>query len=264
MSARLSNARGDDDDFRESLQASADTLAGRGFASNFCAAWLALWRFVLVEYGERIEEAYGLTFPDEKPKTGAKIVASCSRTVMALISAAVRADKSKSQRRRFKCASWMLESYRAGLVLLPDELPADEKRKRRNNLSRYWRARWALLHMLQCVTQLPLVTREAKDWRSNLNSHDAASYTEQATELLFDIMGRGRFQKGVSRVRVFELAIESGVENFRKRFGPYAPDYLPPTPHTEAEEEPAGERKKRAKVIDFGKAKESLPGPSRY
>jgi hypothetical protein len=133
MSAAKPLCEDDSLDFRESLQADADTLAARGFASNFCAAWLAFWRFVLLEHGERLEEAFALTFPDEKPKTAAKIVTSCSRTVMSLISAAVRADKSKSQRRRFKCASWMLESYRAGLVLLPDELPADEKSKRRNN-----------------------------------------------------------------------------------------------------------------------------------
>lgn len=260
MSAAEPLREDDSLDFRESLQADADTLAARGFASNFCAGWLALWRFVLVEYGERLEEAYLLTFPDKPPKTAAQIVASCSRTVMALISAAVRADKSKSQRRRFKCASWMLESYRAGLVLLPDEMPADEKKKRRANLSRYWRTRWAVLHMLQCVTQLPLVTREAKDWRDNRNSHDAAHYTEQATELLFDIMGRGRFQKGVSRVRVFELAVESGVESFRKRFGPYAPGYQLPTPAPEPEGDAPGKRRERAKVIDFDKAKEKLAG----
>src|ERR1044071_7141059 len=248
---------GDEDpDFGDSLQADAQTLADRGFASNFCAAWLAFWRWALVEHGDRLEGAYRLTYPDKKPRPAAKIVAGCARTTMALISAAVRADKFKSQRRRFRCSAWALESYRAGVELTSDALPPEARRRQRRNLSRYWRARWRLLHLFMCVTRLPLFPREAKDWQSNREARDAAAYTDQASELLFEVMGRGGHRRGLSRVRVFELAVEEAVENFRRRFGSYAPDFdLPagtapaPAPSTEA---------KPAKGVRFGRARGRL------
>lgn len=260
MSAQRDYREDDGADFRESLQADAQTLANRGFASNFCAAWLAFWRWALVVHGERLEEASRLTFPDTKPKTAEKIVAGVSRSTMALLSAAVRADKFKSQRRRFACASWMLESYRDGLELVSDELPPEERKKRRANLSRYWRRRWADLHLFMCVTQLPLVTREAKDWQANRERHDAAAYVEQASELLFEVMGRGGWRRGVSRVRVFELAVESAVENFRARFGDYAPGYVMPEPRADADAPaPKGEAApRRGRLIPFPKVRAKL------
>src|SRR5437763_3760758 len=93
FNAALGDAVTPDETFEEALRVSERTLADRGFASNFCAAWLAFWHWALAEYGTLLEEAHRLTYPDVKPKPAAKIIASCMRSTMALLSAAVRADK---------------------------------------------------------------------------------------------------------------------------------------------------------------------------
>lgn len=245
----------DGDSFSESLQVDAETLEARGFASNFCAAWLAFWRWALVEYGEHLEKTYHLTFPEARPMSGEKIIASCARSTMALLSAAVRADKVRSQRRRFQCAAWALESYRAGAELIADGLPEEEGKRRRANLSRYWRSRWRVLHLFMCVTQLPLFPRSARDWKENCRARDAAAYTDQASELLFEVMGRARPRRGLSRVKRFELAVTAAVANFRERFGPYAPGYALP----ELSESPAPpEPEKPATLLPFRRVKAKL------
>jgi hypothetical protein len=246
----------DEDSFSESLQVDAETLESRGFASNFCAAWLAFWRWALINYGEHLEEAYRLTFPEARPLTGAKIVTSCARSTMALLSAAVRADKAKSQRRRFKCAAWALESYRAGAELVAEGLPKEEAQRQRANLSRYWRSRWQVLHLFMCVTQLPLFPRSARDWEENCRAHDAAAYTDQASELLFEVMGRAApYRQGLSRVKRFELAVAAAAVIFRERFGPYAPGYALP----EISGPPSlSEQEKPATVLPFRRVKAKL------
>jgi hypothetical protein len=254
------------------MHADAKQLAERGFASNLCAAWLAFWPYVAAQYGDKLEEAYWRTFTGKRPKTARQIAAEVSRSTMALMSAAVRADKSRSQVRRFHCSAWALESYRAGLELISDELPDDEKRKQRANLARYWRSRWAVLHLFQNVTGLALFPRTSREWRENRTSHEAAAYTDNATDLFLDIAGRGgRFRPGLSRVARFEQATSAAVEAFRKKVGEYAPDYVMPNSplhdahvkdferieakRAAAEEAEGAGPKEGAKVISFTKAK---------
>src|SRR5205085_5250970 len=127
--------------------------------------------------------------PGKRPKTARQMIASVSRSTMALMSAAVRADKSKSERRRFHCSAWALECYRAGLELISDELSPEERKKSRANHSRYWREHWRVLHLFQCVTQLNLFPRSSRDWHENRESHEAAAYTDQASDLFLDLTG---------------------------------------------------------------------------
>ena len=241
-------------------------MEARGVASNLCGAWLAFWPHMAARYGADLEKAYRAHFPDKTPKTAAQIIASVARSTMALMSAAVRADRSKSERRRFHCSAWMLESYRAGLDAVPEGVPAEETKRQRQNLARYWREHWKLLHLFQCVTQLALFPRSSRDWHANRESAEAASYTDRATDLFLEVAGRGgKYRPGLSRVARFELATAETVENFRHKFGEYAPGFgaepagVPGRGLLDvAAAEPEAEKVKAARLIPFPKVQAKL------
>jgi hypothetical protein len=234
--------------YEEELQADVYTLRARGFISDFCGAWLALWLLFARKYSATIEAA------TDEP--AAQIMREARDSYMAVISAAVRGDDSKSKVRRFKCAGARMWSYRSG-----EEIPAGKRDDPARvqvlrNFARYWRAKgWKPIRRFQKATHLALVDRDAPTFEDNRRRADAAYYTDNLTDLLTEIMRLFRSYRGGGRVERFNRAADVALNNFIRRVAPYAPEAgMDESGDLGQSERRAG----RARVMSFPKIKEKV------
>jgi hypothetical protein len=242
-------AADDDVSFEESLWADAATLKARGFASDFCGAWLALWQLIMRDCGHTIE-----SFLNEP---AAALIEAARLSYMALMSAAVRADKSKSQRRRFKCPAGLLWSYRSGEIIPEGERDDPERRRVLSNFARYWRASgWRPVFRFQKATHLMFFDCSSRDFKDNRKAAEAASFTDYLTDLINEIIRRKNSYRGGSRVERFNRAAREALENFRRRVPPFAPNAEPEQPKGGAAAET--ETRQRPKSINFDQAKKKI------
>jgi hypothetical protein len=258
MSAQREPEWFDDDGatFEESLKADPATLAHRGFTSDFCGAWLALWQVIERDYAAGIEAALN--------EPAAPLIEAARSSYMALVSAAAR-DTSKSQRRRFKIPGGVLWAYRSGAVIPPrgeDGTPEFiERRRVLQNFARYWRGAqgWRPVYRFQKATRLALFERDYRTFKDNSKAAEAASYVDNLTDLIGEIIGRKKSYRGRTegRPEKFMRAAVASLDSFRRRVAPFAPDASPEKPEAGTDEKTADTTKRRI-VIDFGKAKEKI------
>jgi hypothetical protein len=256
--------------YQEQFQADEETLAARGFTSDFCGAWSALWQVMAREYSTGIISALGDDY-------GARM-RDAREAYMAVISAAVRADKSKSKVRRFKCPASLMWSYLSG-ELLPDGERDDVERKRvARNFARYWRGAkgWGAIARFQRATHLPFVDHDSRTFKDNRKAAEAGNYTDNLSDLLGDVMRRFRSYRGGGRVERFNRAAKAALDAFRRetehvcenrkdkdgkpcrRPHPFAPDVDRPEVAVGENPQPAASSARPVKVLSFEKGKTKL------
>ncbi len=255
--------------WQEQFQADEETLAARGFTSDFCGAWSALWQVMAREYSTGIVSALGDDY-------GARM-RDAKEAYMAVISAAVRADKSKSKVRRFKCSAALMWSYLSS-ELLPEGDRNDVERKRvARNFARYWRGAkgWGAIARFQRATHLPFVDHDSRTFKDNRKAAEAGNYTDNLSDVLGDVMRRFRSYRGGGRIERFNKAAKSALDAFRRetehvcenrkdkdgkpchRPHPFAPDI--DRPEVTVGENPQSTTSARpAKVLNFSKGKTKL------
>jgi hypothetical protein len=234
----------------QDLQATEKTLALRGFCSDFCGAWLALWQVIRQEYGPQIESLL-----DEGESADA-FFKKLERAYMAVVSAAVRSDKRKSRARRFDCSAAIMWTYVSGKPL-PDGTKRGNPDRARvwDNYARYWRKDgWGVIRKFQRATHLAFVEREAREFKANARAHAAAALTDNLTDLITHTMqeaqlygSRRSSSDPHSRPERFIKAVRVALDSFRSRFAPFAPEAGP-------DEEGTAGAAARRECIDFTKA----------
>jgi hypothetical protein len=204
--------------WQEKYQADAETLKARGFTSDFCGAWIALWSRIALEYGPALEaESARMRARKKLPgETCEQILQKASGVAMALMGALIRSDsKTKSQRRRDKIPAWQLECARRGHAVDFADMNKEEKTRRQHNLARAWRESWPYIHMLQRVTRLPLFLKDCRSFTDNTRAAEAASYTDYLTDIFGEIIARKNAARG-GRVARFEKATVDALAKFRR------------------------------------------------
>ncbi len=255
-----------DQAWQEQFQADEATLRNRGFTSDFCGAWNSFWQLIAREYSQEIEARWNTP--------AAPLLESARLSYMSLMSAAVRADKSKARLRRFKCSAALLWCYRSGEVV-PDGEPDDPERRRvQQNFARYWRDDngWRACHRLQVTVGLPFFDRTRRTFKSNEKAAEAATYTDSLTDLLGEIVRRKNSYRGTSRVERFNRASREALALFRREAAHvcenreacqrphlYAPEAKTDSPEIEGNSPKSNATKKqRATVINFEQAKSKI------
>lgn len=253
--------------WQEEYQTDAETLRNRGYTSDFCGAWLALWQHIGREHGEQIEAESG-----EPAET---LIASARLSAMALMSALVRADKHRAQIRRGKVPAWRLWSYRSGVELPAGDRENPEVLRVRRNFSRYWRGKngWLPIYQLQVATKFPFFERDRHTFTRNQQRADAASYTDNLTDLLGEIIKRKNSTeyRNMSRVVRFNRAVREVLALFRRECAHecedrktcrlrhfFAPAAETDKPDAETASSTSAEKPQRARVINFNAAKAKI------
>jgi hypothetical protein len=276
-----------DQTWQEKYQADAETLSARGFTSDFCGAWIAFWSHIACEYGPALEaESVHMRARKELPgESCEQILQKASHVAMALMGALIRSDsKTKSQRRRDKIPAWQLECARRGHAVDFADMNKEEKTRRQHNLARAWREVWPYLHMLQRVTRLPLFLKDCRSFKDNTRAAEAASYTDNLTDIFGEIIRLKNAARG-GRVARFEKATVDALAKFRRETEHECQDRKQcQRPHVfaseagkehkgnpgsgvadildelgvEPDDELPGGARPRAKVISFARAKEKI------
>jgi len=195
------------------------TLKRRKLASDFCAVLRDL--------------TTALGFADED-----------QLTLQTIIDAARRADfppdgrqpeggdNMPSARRRFHCASWLLELYYRR-EMLPQGLSEEEEKRLKDTLSRAWRRRWDRIHERQCRLHLGLVEKEQGGQLAD-GHRQASAWTDRLTDLVNNILSRSRELRERMPVKRIARAREEMLAQFRQEFPAYAPDWKEPEIETVA------------------------------
>jgi hypothetical protein len=255
-----------DQAWQEQFQADEATLRNRGFTSDFCGAWNSFWQLIAREYSQEIEARWNTP--------AAPLLESARLSYMSLMSAAVRADKSKARLRSFKCSAALLWSYRSGETVPDGELNDPERRRVQQNFARYWRGDngWRACHRLQVITGLPFFDRSRRTFKGNEKAAEAAFYTDSLTDLLGEIVRRKNSYRGTSRVERFNRASREALALFRREAAHkcenreacqrphlYAPEAKTDSPEVKGNNSKSGAGKKqRATIINFAQAKEKI------
>jgi hypothetical protein len=264
--------RPDERTYEEDLQADEATLRARGYTSDFCGVWLGLWAHITREYGVALEaESARMRARKGLPgETAERILEKARSGFMAVMGAARIADKAKSRRRRFKASGFYLEATRRGEYHNLKTLPKDEAERLRRNYGRYWRETWAYIHLVQRVTRLPFVERDARSFKDNRRAAEAALHTDWITDLVNGITAEKIAARG-PRLQKFERSVARSIEKFRRecehvckdrekcqRPHTFAPEWRPGQETDAASPTKSKETRPRAKVISFSKAKEKF------
>jgi hypothetical protein len=255
-----------DQAWQEQFQADEASLRNRGFTSDFCGAWNSFWQLIAREYSPEIETRWNTP--------AAPLLESARLSYMALMSAAVRADKSKARLRRFKCSAALLWSYRSGELIPDGEHDDPERRRVQKNFARYWRGEngWRACHRLQVATGLPFFDRTRRTFKGNEKAAEAAFYTDSLTDLFGEIVRRKNSYRGTVRVERFNRATREALALFRREAAHkcenretcqrphlYAPEAKTDSPEVKGNNSKSGAAKKqRAKIINFAQAKEKI------
>jgi hypothetical protein len=263
--------------WQEKYHADAETLKTRGFTSDFCGAWIALWSHIARGYGPALEaESARMRARKELPgESCEQILEKARRAYMAVMGAAVRSDKQRTRLRRFKASALYLEATRRGVSYDFESMSPEERRTLQSNLRRYWREAWSYVFLVQRVMGLPLVEREWRSFKASAGKPDAAHYTDRLSDLIGGIIMEKNKARG-NRLQRFERATRVRLTAFRDECEHVCPDrtdadgkecqrphLITPAkggPDPEPDEKPKGTTKPRAKVLPFRKAKEKLTG----
>jgi len=267
---------GPEPDVADLFAADAQTLEARGFTSDFCGAWIALWSHIAREYGPTLEaESARMRARKELPGESRERILEKARTAyMAVMSAGVRADKYKSQRRRFPASAFYLEATQRGVSYDLKSMSPEKARTLRKNLGRYWREAWTYVSLVQRVMGLPLVERERRSFKASAGAPEVAHYTDRLSDLIGGIITEKNKARGGNRLQRFEHAVSVRLAAFRRECQHVCRDQkdangkecqrphliTPPTGDTDPEpdEKPKGASSPRAKVLPFSKAAEKL------
>ncbi len=252
--------------WQEKFQADEATLKNRDFTSDFCGAWSAFWQLIAREYSQEIEARWNTP--------AAPLIEAARSSYMALMSAAIRADKSKARLRRFKCSAAFLWSYRSGELIPDGERNDPERRRVKQNFARYWRGEngWRACHRLQVITGLAFFDRTRRTFKSNEKKAEAAFYTDSLTDLFGEIVRRKNSYRGTARVERFNRATREALALFRRESAHecenrekcsrphlYAPEAKTDSPEIKGNNSKSGAvKKQRATVINFAQAKEKF------
>jgi hypothetical protein len=175
------------------------TLKARGWTSDLFGSFSAVMTFCAVP--QEAQAAY-----------------------MALIDAARRADKRRTRDRFFSCPAWIAECYKRREVI-SDALPAEDKQRRQESLARSWRRTgWMPIFQFQRASHLGFMDRAVRQVAGC--QKPVAVYTDRLTDLIIKVMRRARSLRG-NRVDKFNRAAAECVEEFRKEFPAFAPNYVP-------------------------------------
>jgi hypothetical protein len=153
---------------------------------------------------------------------------------MTVMDAASRADNKRSKRRHFHCADWVMALFhRRGPF--PDGLPEDEERRRKASLARFWVRAWEPIHAEQCQTHIGFVLRDPGKIINN--KRFTSAYEDRLTDVVSAVLQLAR-QIRARRVDRFDMAAAEVLEQFKRDFPAYAPEWEPPEPTMRAEVKP--------------------------
>jgi hypothetical protein len=263
--------------WEEKYHADAETLKTRGFTSDFCGAWIALWSSIALEYGPALEaESARMRARKELPgESCEQILEKARRAYMAVMGAAVRSDKQRTRLRRFKASALYLEATRRGVSYDFESMSPEERQTLQSNLRRYWREAWTYISLVQRVMGLPLVERERRSFKASAGKPDAAHYTDRLSDLIGGIIAEKNKARGGNRLQRFERATRVRLTAFRDECEHFCPERKDAdgkecqrphliTPAKGGPDPEADEKQKsdpsppRAKVLPFSKAAEKL------
>jgi hypothetical protein len=155
------------------------------------------------------------------------------KSFMTVMDAASRADNNGSKHRRFHCVDWVMALFhRRGPV--PEGLSEDEATRRKASLARSWRRAWEPIHAEQCQTHIGFVIREPGKIINN--KRITSAYEDRLTDVVNAVLQRAR-QIRARRIDRFDVAAAEVLEQFKKDFPVYAPEWKPPEPPVPTEEE---------------------------